>query len=157
MTGAHLLTLPAMPGGPRPFADLICFSRPPPMGAWSWCSSLRPLRLTPHPPRCARHLLLKEKAFGMAGYSAFPLRGRWHSEAVTDEVRTTPQGPARPGAPMGCNSPSIRMQEPGGRRGKPGNRGSRTPEREERTPTERGGYPRGVRPPSGALLVTFLA
>ena len=98
-TGVRLLTLPATHGGPRPFADLICFSRPPPMGAWSWCSSLRPLRLTPHPPRCARHLLLKEKAFGMAGYSAFPLRGRWHSEAVTDEVRRT-QGPRparRPG------------------------------------------------------------
>ena len=81
----------------------------------------------------------------MAWPFAFPLRGRWHSEAVTDEVRTTPHGPAQPGAPMGWNSQSIRTHKPGGRRGNRRNRGFRTPEREERSPTERGVH-RGFAP-----------
>ena len=46
--------------------------------------------------------------------------------------------PARPGAPVGWDSRSIRMQKPGGRRGKLCSRESRTPEREARSATERG-------------------
>ena len=48
----------------------------------------------------------------------------------------TPKCPAWPGAPVGWDSRSIRLHEPGGRRGKLGNRGSRTPEREVGTSTD---------------------
>ena len=50
----------------------------------------------------------------------------------------TPKCLAAPGVPVGWDSRSIRMQEPGGRRGNRRSRGSRTPEREGRTSTERG-------------------
>ena len=89
---------------PPAFCRLALQSSAPPMGAWCGCSSLWALRLRPHPPRCARHLLLKEKAFGTAGSFAFPLRGRWHSEAVTDEV-LWPHGPTQPGAYPGPQAP----------------------------------------------------
>ena len=68
----------------------------------------------------------------------------------------TPKCPAWPGAPVGWDSRSIRLHEPGGRRGKLGNRGSRTPEREGCSPTERGGIPKGGMPPFGRAFGDFL-
>ena len=85
-------------GGLRPFSDQTYRTSAPPMGAWSWCSSLWPAPLM---VRCT----------------------------------TVPRPARRPG---GCNSQSIRMQKPGGRRGNWRSRESRTPEREGRSVTERG-------------------
>ena len=47
-----------------------------------------------------------------------------------------PEGPAIPGAPMGCNSRSISMHKAAGRRGNRRSRGSRTPESEVGTSTD---------------------
>ena len=58
--------------------------------------------------------------------------------------------PFRSRRPGGCDSRSIRTQEPGGRRWNRRSRESRTPGREERTPTERGVH-RGVAPYAPSL------
>ena len=137
MTGVLLLTPSATQGGPRPFADLACHPVPRLRAPGIGVQAFGLLRLRPHPPRCARHLLLKEKALGTAGSFAFPLRGRWHSEAVTDEV-LWPQGPAQPGAPVGCRHQRISTHKAGGRRGNRRSREFRTPEREGHSATERG-------------------
>ena len=47
-----------------------------------------------------------------------------------------PKCPARPGAPVGCDSRSIQMHKAGGRRGKLRSRGFRTPESEVGTSTD---------------------
>ena len=57
-----------------------------------------------------------------------------------------PKCHAIPGAPVGCNSRSIRMHKAAGRRGNLCSRESRTPEREGRTPTERGDTKGGAPP-----------